>query len=107
MRRVIHTKIARTSKKLRITLSLSSRSVEFLNNLRSETKAPSTSALVERIIDDLQGRAEIDDLNAQMKAHYDSRPQSASREEREWGMTGESGLDSAFDKAPGSVTVDE
>lgn len=107
-KRIRRTARARSlSSKRRITLSLSTRSVQFLDRLRSETKAPSTSAMVERIIDDLQGRADLDNLNAQMKAHYDSRPESASREEREWGMTGESGMESALRQHDRSAAVNE
>lgn len=97
-------------KKRRITLSLSARSVQFLENMRSETEAPSTSALVDQIIEDLQGRADLEKLDQQLKAHYDSRSESAGQEEREWGMTGENGLSSIADEqhiAPARASANE
>lgn len=71
--------------------------MQFLDNMRSEINAPSTSALVERIIDDLQGKAELEKIDAQLKAHYDSRPERSIQEDQTWGTIGESTLESIAD----------
>lgn len=73
-------------------MSLSSESLAFLEHMRAETRSPSMSALVESILADLQGKSEIEKIDAQLRAHYDSLGEAALQEEREWGAVGESGL---------------
>lgn len=78
--------------KRRVTMSLSSESLTFLEHMRSETRSPSMSALVERILADLRGKAEVENIDSELRAHYDSLGEVARQEERDWGAIGESGL---------------
>lgn len=78
--------------KRRVTMSLSSESLLFLEHMRSETHSPSMSALVERILADLQGKAELEKIDSELRAHYDSLGEAARQEERDWGAVGEGGL---------------
>jgi hypothetical protein len=83
----------RTAKgKERITVSLSRESAKFLRTIRSDTQSPSMSALIERIVADLQSKTEMDQLDAKVKTYYDALPESAIREESVWGALGEAAL---------------
>lgn len=79
-------------KKERITISLSRESVRFLKATRAETHAPSMSALFEKIVADLQSKAEQQNYEKQVQAYYDSLTPAAIQEDREWGAVGEAAL---------------
>jgi uncharacterized protein with von Willebrand factor type A (vWA) domain len=88
-----NSKRQKTPKKERMTVSLSQEAARFLRATRAELQAPSMSALLERIVADLQGRAEQHNYETQMRRYYDSLPPAAVQEERDWGAIGEAALD--------------
>jgi len=79
-------------KKERVTVSLSQGAVKFLRATRAQLEAPSMSALLEKIVADLQSRAEQQSYEMHMRAYYDSLPPAAVQEGREWGALGEAAL---------------
>jgi hypothetical protein len=81
-----------TKGKERITVSLSRESAKFLRTLRAEVQSPSMSALFERIVADLQGKTEMEQLEAKIKAYHDTLPDTAIKEESAWGEVGEAAL---------------
>jgi hypothetical protein len=84
-----HTK---STKKERVTVSLSRDAARFLRSFRDQVKAPSVSALLESILANLKGAHEMDQLNARVNAYYDSLSDSDVREDAAWGQFGESAL---------------
>jgi hypothetical protein len=82
----------RTKGKERITVSLSRESAEFLRTIRAELQSPSMSALFEKIVGDLQGKTEMEQLDAKIRAYYDTVPEAAIKEESNWGELGEAAL---------------
>jgi hypothetical protein len=78
--------------KHRMTISLSRDSVRFLRSFRTETKVPSMSALFEKIVADLQGKVEMQQLDKKIAAYYDALPEAAMQEEAAWGAMGEATL---------------
>lgn len=79
-------------RKERMTISLSRESVRFLKATRAETHAPSMSALFEKIVADLQSKAEQQNYEKQMQSYYDSLTPAAIQEDREMGAVGEAAL---------------
>jgi hypothetical protein len=82
------------AKKERITMSLSRESVRYLRGLRAEVQSPSMSALFESIVADLRRKAEMEQLEARTQAYYDSLQKSDIQEQSDWGVLGESALES-------------
>ena len=87
-----------TKTKERMTVSLSRESAKFLRAQRAEAQSPSMSALLEKIVGDLQGRIEMEQLDARMQAHYDSFRESDMQEEAAWGALGKAALVSQTDE---------
>ena len=81
-----------TKGKERLTVSLSRESAKFLRTLRAKVQSPSMSALFEKIVTDLQGKTEMEQLDAKILAYYDTLPESDIREELAWGAVGEAAL---------------
>lgn len=91
----------RSAKKERITVSLSRDSARFLRAFRTQTNAPSISALFEKMIADLQGRTELELLDEKVKAYYDNLSPSNAQEEYAWGRLGEAALESLTEEEEG------
>ena len=80
------------TRKARITVSLSQESADLLREIQARVQSPSMSALIERIVDDLRGKSELEELESKMKAHYDTMSEAGREEEAAWGKLGESAL---------------
>ena len=80
------------ARKARITVSVSLETIDLLREIQARVQSPSMSALIERIVDDLRGKTELEDLESKMKAHYDSMSEADREEESAWGKLGESAL---------------
>lgn len=50
------------------------------------------SALFEKMIADVQGKTELEQLDEQTQAYYDALPDAAMREDYAWGSVGEAAL---------------
>jgi hypothetical protein len=84
--------------KERITVSLSKDSARFLHTLQHEEQSPSMSALLEKIVTDLQAKAQMESIEARMAAYYDALPETAMREDTAWADVGASALASLQDE---------
>ena len=80
------------ARKARFTVSVSQETVDLLREIQARVQSPSMSALIEKIVDDLRGKTELEDLESKMKAHYDSMSEADREEEAAWGKLGESAL---------------
>jgi hypothetical protein len=80
------------ARKARITVSVSPETVDLLHDIQARVRSPSMSALIEKIVDDLRGKTELEDLESKMKAHYDHMSEGDREEEAAWGKLGESAL---------------
>lgn len=81
-----------STKKERMTISLSREAAKFLKATRAELRAPSMSALFENIVADLQSKVEQRNYEKQMQAYYDSLTSTQIQEDRDWGAIGEAAL---------------
>ena len=81
-------------RKERITVSLSQGTARFLRSLRTKAHSPSMSALVEKIVADLQNSAEMEQLEKNFVAYYDGLAESSILEDSAWGALGEATLGS-------------
>ena len=82
------------SQRERITVSLSRDSAGFLRAFRARVNSPSMSALFEKIVSDLQGRTESEELDEKVKAYYDGLSPSGVEENHAWGKLGQAALES-------------
>jgi hypothetical protein len=81
--------------KERVSLSLSPEAATFVRRLQRCTKAPSLSATFERIIEDFKHRSEVDQLNDNAVAYYDSLSANEIADASGWGDLGAQGLGAA------------
>jgi hypothetical protein len=94
-----------SSKKERMTISLSRESVKFLKATRAELHAPSMSAVFEQIVASMQSKVERQNYEKQMQAYYDSLTPAQIQGDRDWGAVGEAALveQEAHDLASGGA----
>jgi hypothetical protein len=81
-------------RKERITVSLEHRTVEFLNAY-AKAKASSVSACVEQIVAAARRNSELEQVNAQTRAYYDSLSEPERQAEAAWGKFAEGELTEA------------
>lgn len=94
--------------KERLTVSLSSEATRYIKDWRLEHKAASVSAAFEDIIRDLQRKTELEQLNAQTIAYYDSLSPDSLVETAAWGEVGVEGLASVWENEnPQAVKAEE
>jgi hypothetical protein len=79
-------------KKDRVSLTLSHEAASYVRGLRREAKAPSLSAMFEKLIEDWKSHTETARLNAFADAYYDSLAEPEIAEASAWGQLGEEGL---------------
>jgi len=82
----------RSSRKERITVSLSKDRVRFLKAISGDRRTPSVSAYIERLVADAQARAQLENLSAHTASYYDSLSVKEAEEQSAWGELGESTL---------------
>jgi len=70
------------------SFTLSRRSVKFLERLRKEKKASSTSQVLNELIEDAAARRQLDELDKAFTAFYDSLTDEEMEEDRAWGELG-------------------
>lgn len=81
-----------SSKKVRMTVSLSRATAKAVKTARAETNAPSMSAFFEKLVADWQSAMEQEAYDKRMRAYYDSLSPAAIAEQQEWGAMGEIAL---------------
>jgi hypothetical protein len=74
-----------SSRKQRLTFSLSQRAVRFLKSYSAKSKARSVSAALESILAERELQKKRDDLEANMTAYYDSLSPEEQEADRVWG----------------------
>jgi hypothetical protein len=82
---------ASSKRKERVTVSLSRDSAEYLRSISSEERSH-VSTVVERMIEAARRARELAQLNAEISAFYDARPDAAAQEDVAWGQVGTAGL---------------
>jgi hypothetical protein len=81
-----------SSRKERITVSLSKDKVRFLKAHSGQRAAPSVSAYIEGLVAEAQARAELERLSTQTALYYDSLSATRAKQLSAWGELGESAL---------------
>jgi hypothetical protein len=81
-----------SSRKERMTFSLSADSADFLRAFRKQQRAPSLSALVEVIVENLKRSRELAELEASVTAYYNANSEKEMQEESAWGELGAASL---------------
>lgn len=79
---------AKYAKKERLTVSLSHDAVEYLEAGRARAQAPSMSAYFETLVKDIQAKAEMEKMEANMVAYYDNLSAAEMAEQSDWGRVG-------------------
>lgn len=80
----------RSQVKQKRTFSLSPESVEYLESVRKQKKAPSTSTILDEIIREQKYAAELAKTEASIIAYYDSITDEERKELSDWGHFGTS-----------------
>ena len=79
----------RNQAKQKKTFSLSPESLQYLEDVRKQKKAPSTSSVLDELIREQKLRSARQELGAQITAYYDSLTDGERDENRAWGHFGE------------------
>jgi hypothetical protein len=79
-----------TGAKEKKSFTLSPSSVTFLERLRKEKKAASTSRVLDELIEDAAARRQIEAMDKAFTAYYDSLTDEEMEEDRAWGEFAES-----------------
>ena len=80
-----HTMAKRGQVKQKRTFSLSSESVEYLETVRKQKKAPSTSTVLDEMIRAQKHQAELAATDARISAYYDSLSDDDQADDLAWG----------------------
>jgi hypothetical protein len=83
---------AKYAKKERLTVSLSHDTLEYLETGCARAQAPSMSAYFETLVRDLQAKAEMEMMEANMVAYYDNLSATEKEEQSDWGRVGAASL---------------
>ena len=87
---------AASQRKERVTVSLSPDSAAYLRRFSAEEHTH-VSTVLESMIEDFRRTRELQQLNANITAFYDSLPDPVMREHAAWGAVGASGLAEMFE----------
>ena len=82
----------RSQIKQKRTFSLSQESVEYLESVRKQKKAPSTSTVLDEIIREQKLLAKRQAMSQEINDYYDSLTDEQRAEDRAWGEFAESQL---------------
>jgi hypothetical protein len=75
----------RSQVKQKRTFSLSPESVEYLETVRKQKKAPSTSTVLDEMIREQRHAAELAATDARISAYYDSLSEEQQADDLAWG----------------------
>jgi hypothetical protein len=81
-------KANRSARKARVSFTLSQDSVEFIHRFKTLDNSPSVSAAVDKVIESFRRAHEMEALNANITAYYDSLSPTEIREDSAWGDLG-------------------
>jgi hypothetical protein len=81
-------KTKRSSRKARVSFTLSQDSLEFIHRFKALDNSASVSAAVDKLIEGFRRAHELEALNANITAYYDSLSPAEIREESAWGGPG-------------------
>lgn len=82
---------AGSDRKERVTVSLSKHSAEYVRSISAQERSH-VSTVLERMIEAARRAQELKQLNAEISAFYDARPDSVVQEDVAWGQVGAAGL---------------
>ena len=78
----------RSQAKQKKTFSLSNDSLQYLEDVRKQKKAPSTSSVLDELIRERKLQAELEKTEVAMSAYYDSLSDEEQAEDTAWGKFG-------------------
>jgi hypothetical protein len=82
---------AGSERKERVTVTLSRRSAEYVRGISAREQSH-VSTVMERMIEGARRDQELKQLDAEISAFYDSRPDPLVQEDAAWGQVGAAGL---------------
>jgi hypothetical protein len=82
---------AGSKRKERVTITLSRHSAEYVRNISAQEQSH-VSTVIERMIEAARRAQELKQLEAEISAFYDARPDSLVQEDAPWGQVGAAGL---------------
>jgi hypothetical protein len=80
-----------SERKERVTVTLSRHSAEYVRSISAQERSH-VSTVMERMIEAARRTQELKQLNAEISAFYDARPDSVEQEDAAWGQVGAAGL---------------
>jgi hypothetical protein len=83
-----YAKKKRLARKERLTVSVSRETREYLETACERAHAPSMSAFLESLVQDLRAKTEMAAIEAQTAAYYDSLSEAQMEEQADWGTVG-------------------
>ncbi len=83
-----YVKKKRQARKERLTVSVSRDTREYLEAACERTHAPSMSAYLESLVQDLRAKNEMAAIEAQTAAYYDNLSEAEMEEQADWGTVG-------------------
>lgn len=87
---IIHTMPKKSTVKQKRTFSLSPESLEYLESVRKQKKAPSTSTVLDEIIREQKMLAKRRTMGEEITSYYDSLTDEQRAEDAAWGRFAES-----------------
>ncbi len=79
----------RSQTKQKKTFSLSAESLKYLEDVRKQKKAPSTSSVLDEMIREQQLRSRRQELGEEITSYYDSLTDEEREENKAWGQFAE------------------
>ncbi len=81
--------VKNNSVKLKRTFSLSHESLNYLEEVRKKKKAPSTSSVLDEMIQERKRLSRRQELGQEITGYYDSLSEDDRKEDNAWGHFGE------------------
>jgi hypothetical protein len=96
---------AGSDRKERVTVTLSRHSAEYVRSISAQERSH-VSTVMERMIEAARRSQELKQLNAEISAFYDARPDSVVQDHAAWGQVGAAGLAALVESEADEILAD-
>ena len=97
---------AGSERKERVTVTLSRHSAEYVRSISVQERSH-VSTVMERMIEAARRAQELRQLNAEISAFYDTRPDSVVQDDAAWGQVGAAGLATLVESEADEILSDK
>jgi hypothetical protein len=94
-----------SERKERVTVTLSRRSAEYVRSISTQERSH-VSTVMEHMIEAARRAQELEQLNAEISAFYDARPDSVAQDDAAWGQVGAAGLAALVESEADEIVSD-